>query len=420
MKKIIDDNSSEQQSHPQVIVVGGGAAGFFGAIRCATHNPHCRVTILEATNQVLHKVKISGGGRCNVTHHCFNPAELVNNYPRGNKELRGAFSRFQPQDTINWFQQRGVKLKTEGDGRIFPVTDNSQTIIDCLLKTATEAGIKILTNSPVKQVIKQDFQFLVTLKSRETLTADYLLVATGSNRSGYQFAQDLGHKIIKPIPSLFTLKINDSRLQNLAGVSVNHANIYLTISKGKKLTQEGALLITHWGLSGPAVLKLSAWGARILYDHQYKLPLTINWLPPYNSETLKSELIKIKQDCAKQKVINYHKFNFPKRLWQSLVKYSLTNTNKIWSEISKKELDKLATELTRGVFNIQGKGIFKEEFVTCGGVNLKEINFKTMESKICPNLYFAGEVLDVDGVTGGFNFQNAWTTGWLAGLAIAS
>ena len=420
MKKIIDDNSSDEQSHPQVIVIGGGAAGFFGAISCATHHPHCRVTILEATNQVLHKVKISGGGRCNVTHHCFNPAELVNNYPRGSKELRGAFSRFQPQDTINWFQQHGVKLKTEGDGRMFPVTDNSQTIINCLLKTATEAGIKILTHSPVKQVIKQDLQFLVTLKSREILTADYLLVATGSNRLGYEFAQDLGHTIIKPIPSLFTFKINDSRLQNLAGVSVSQANIHLTIKKGKKLTQEGALLITHWGLSGPAVLKLSAWGARILSDHKYQLPLTINWLPPYNSETLKSELSKIKQDCSKQKVINYHHLNLPKRLWQSLVKYSLTNTDKIWSEITKKELDKLANELTRGVFNIRGKGIFKEEFVTCGGVNLKEINFKTMESKICPNLYFAGEILDVDGVTGGFNFQNAWTTGWLAGLAIAN
>lgn len=406
------------QNNPEVIVIGGGAAGFFGAINCAIHHPNCRITILEATNQVLHKVKISGGGRCNVTHNCFNSAELINNYPRGNKELRGAFSRFQPQDTINWFQQRGVKLKTETDCRIFPITDDSQTIIDCLLNTAHNLGIKISTQCPVKQVKKENSEFLVTLKSGQIFIADYLLIATGSNPLGYQIAQDLGHTIIKPIPSLFTFKINDSRIQNLAGISVNPVTINLTISKGKKLSQTGALLITHWGLSGPAVLKLSAWGARILHDRNYQLSLTINWLPNYNSETLKSELLQIKQDYAKQKVVNYHEFNLPKRLWQSLVKFSLNNDDKTWSEITKKELEKLAHELTIGVYNIQGKGVFKDEFVTCGGVNLKEINFQTMESKICPNLYFAGEILDVDGVTGGFNFQNAWTSGYLAGVAI--
>jgi predicted Rossmann fold flavoprotein len=408
------------ESHLPVVVIGGGAAGFFGAISCVTHNPDCQVTILEGTNQVLHKVKISGGGRCNVTHDCFNPAELVNHYPRGGKELRGAFSRFQPQDTINWFQQQGVKLKTEADGRIFPVTNNSQTVIDCLIKSATTAGIKIITQAAVKQVKQEKSGFLLTLKSGRILTADYLLIATGSNRLGYQFAQDLGHTIIEPIPSLFTFKIDDIRLQNLAGITVNPVTINLTINQGKKLTQQGGLLITHWGLSGPTVLKLSAWGARILHEHKYQLPLIINWLSQYNSETLKSELLKIKKDYARQKVINYQQFNLPKRLWQSLVKYSLIKPDQIWAEITNKELEKLAIELTRGIYPIQGKGIFKDEFVTCGGVNLKEINFKTMESKVCPKLYFAGEILDVDGVTGGFNFQNAWTTGWLAGLAIAS
>jgi hypothetical protein len=401
-----------------VIIVGGGAAGFFGAINCAIQNLNLKVTILEATNQVLAKVKISGGGRCNVTHHCFNPSELVNNYPRGGKELRGAFSRFQPRDTIKWFESRGVKLKTETDGRIFPVTDDSQTIIDCLVKTAQQLGIKILTHTSVKEIIKSESGFNLTLKSGDILTSKSLLITTGSNALGYEWAKKLGHSIQSPTPSLFTFKIKDIRLDNLAGISVNNVHLQLGIKQGKKLEQKGALLVTHWGISGPAVLKLSAWGARILHENKYNLPLIINWLPEYNLESIKQELFNIKESVFKQKVINYNQFNIPKRLWQSIVNYSLTNVNKIWAEMTKKEMEKLATELTRGEYVIQGKGMFKDEFVTCGGITLKEVDFKTMMSKICPNLYFAGEILDIDGVTGGFNFQNAWTTGYLAGIGI--
>jgi predicted Rossmann fold flavoprotein len=404
--------------YSDVIIVGGGAAGFFGAINCAIHNPELKVTILEATNQLLGKVKISGGGRCNVTHNCFNSSELVNNYPRGGKELRGAFSRFQPQDTINWFESRGVKLKTEVDGRIFPVTDDSQTIIDCLVKTAQRLGIKILTQTPVKEIHKSEFGFNLTLKSGKILTTKSLLIATGSNALGYEWAKKLGHSIQSPTPSLFTFKIKDIRLDNLAGVSVNNVYLQLGIKQGKKLEQKGALLVTHWGLSGPAVLKLSAWGARILHENKYNLPLIINWLPEYNLESIKQELPKIKESVSKQKVVNYNQFNIPKRLWQSFVSYSLTNIDKIWAEMTKKEIENLAIELTKGEYLIQGKGIFKDEFVTCGGITLKEVDFKTMMSKICPNLYFAGEILDIDGVTGGFNFQNAWTTGYLAGIGI--
>lgn len=405
-------------NYSDVIIIGGGAAGFFGAINTAQHNRNLKITILEATAKVLGKVKISGGGRCNVTHHCFNPSDLIQNYPRGAKELRGAFSRFQPQDTINWFESRGVKLKIEDDGRIFPVTDDSQTIIDCLVKNTQQLGIKILTKTPVKDVEKSELGFNVILKSGEILTTKNLLIATGSNPLGYEWAKKLGHSIQPPVPSLFTFKINDIRIKDLAGISVQNVHLQLDIKQKKKLEQSGALLITHWGISAPSVLKLSAWGARILHDSQYNLPLIINWLPAYNLDSIREELLQIKTTLAKQKVINYNQFNLPKRLWQSLVNYTLTNSDKIWANINKQEIKKLSIELTKGNYLIQGKGIFKDEFVTCGGVTLKEVDFKTMMSKICPNLYFAGEVLDIDGITGGFNFQNAWTTGYIAGEAI--
>lgn len=401
----------------KIVVIGGGASGFFGAINTAINYPDADIVILEASPQVLAKVKISGGGRCNVTHHCFNAGELVSHYPRGGKELRGAFSRFQPQDTINWFESRGVKLKTEGDGRIFPVTNDSQTIIDCLLTSALHHGIKIQTKTLVKDIEKENQQFFIKLKSGEIIKADKILLATGSNLSGYQWAEKLGHTIIKPIPSLFTFKIKDSRLENLAGVSVSNAQIQLG-KKAEKITQNGALLVTHWGLSGPAILKTSAWGARILFDHNYQMSLIINWLNNGNTEIVKQDLEQIKIDFAKQKITNFNGFSLPKRLWQSIVKYVLDNHDKIWAELNKKELNKLALELTQGVYQISGKGVFKEEFVTCGGVSLKEVNFINMESKICQGLFLAGEILDIDGVTGGFNFQNAWTTGWLAGRAL--
>jgi hypothetical protein len=406
-----------------VIVIGGGAAGFFGAIACAESNPQLQVTLLEAARQPLAKVRVSGGGRCNVTHHCFDPVRLVEHYPRGGKALRGAFTRFQPQDTVRWYESRGVPLKTEADGRIFPITDSSETIINCLMQTADQAGVKLLTAvgvKGVKQVTEADQNyFQVELKNGQLFQCDRLLIATGSNPLGYRWAVNLGHTIEPPVPSLFTFNIKDPRLQGLAGVSVNNAQVRLGTGKNK-LEQTGALLITHWGVSGPAILKLSAWGARFLYDLKYNSSLQINWLPGYNHESLTQDLIAAKETNPKKKIVNYCPLELPKRLWQSLVTYVGIKPNKVWSEINKKELNKLVGEIIQGQYQITGKGVFKEEFVTCGGVNLKEINFKTMESKKCPGLYFAGEILDIDGVTGGFNFQSAWTTSWLAGVAIAN
>jgi len=421
-----------------IVVIGGGAAGFFGAITCATTIPEVKVTVIEASRKLLTKVLISGGGRCNVTHHCFDAAQLVQHYPRGGKALRGAFTHFQPQDTVNWFESRGVKLKTEADGRMFPVTDNSQTIADCLLHTATQAGVRIITGSPVVAVrkvnlppqtppyqggeevsnLKQGFE--VELKTGEVIKGDRLLIATGSNPIGYRLAKNLGHKIESPVPSLFTFNLTDSRLENLAGITVENASIRLLTTGKNKLEQTGPLLITHWGLSGPAVLKLSAWGARILQENNYQMPLIINWLPEYNTETLRQYLLTVKTEMGKKRIATYSPFNLPRRLWQHLVSFVGINEEKIWAELSKQAVNKLVEELTQGRYQIQGKGVFKEEFVTCGGVSLKEVNFKTMESKICPGVYFAGEILDIDGVTGGFNFQSAWTTSWLAGKAMVN
>ncbi|MBE9171316.1 NAD(P)/FAD-dependent oxidoreductase [Pleurocapsales cyanobacterium LEGE 06147] len=410
------------------MIIGGGAAGFFGAIACADANPNLRITLLEAARKPLAKVRISGGGRCNVTHRCFEPAQLIQNYPRGSKALRGAFTRFQPKDTIAWFEARGVRLKTESDGRMFPVTDDSETIVNCLLQTARDSGVKLLTGVSVVDVKKQQkpgrhedtkIKFEVKLKNGEILECDRLLIATGSNRFGYHWAKDLGHTIEPPVPSLFTFNIKDSRLQNLAGISVDNVRVRLLETGQIKLEQTGALLITHWGVSGPAILKLSAWGARVLHDNNYIFPLQINWLSQYNRETLRQHLSKIKTEVSKKKIFGYCPVDLPKRLWQNLINFLEIDQHKSWAELGKKELNQLVQELIQGRYQITGKGVFKEEFVTCGGVNLKEINFKTMESKICPGLYFAGEILDIDGVTGGFNFQSAWTTGWIAGNAMA-
>ncbi|MEL6500198.1 MAG: NAD(P)/FAD-dependent oxidoreductase [Cyanobacteria bacterium J06623_1] len=406
-----------------VIVIGGGAAGFFGAIACSEANPNLCVTLIEAATKPLAKVRISGGGRCNVTHHCFEPARLVENYPRGGKALRGAFSRFQPQDTVQWYQSRGVKLKTEADGRMFPITDSSSTIIDCLMQSAQKAGVDLRTGvgvKTVKQYLDREGKsyFQVELKNERVLKCDRLLIATGSNPLGYRWAKNLGHKVESAVPSLFTFNIKDPRLQGLAGVSVGNAQLKLGTGKNR-LEQTGALLITHWGISGPGVLKLSAWGARSLFDLKYNSCLQINWLPKYNQEDLKEILSALKQTNPQKKIVNYCPVELPKRLWQSLISYAGIKPDKVWSEISKKELNKLVSEIAQGQYEVKGKGVFKDEFVTCGGVSLKEVNFKTMESKKCPGLYFAGEILDIDGVTGGFNFQSAWTTSWLAGQAIA-
>ena len=406
------------QQQPKIIIIGGGAAGFFAAITAAIAHSRASVILLEAGREFLSKVRISGGGRCNVTHHCFEPSQLVQYYPRGGKALRGAFSRFQPRDTIAWFKSRDVTLKTEADGRMFPITDDSATIANCLLETAKEYGVHLRPNSPVKSLQKLENQFWIELKNGEILKSDRVLIATGSNPMGYRWAKELGHQVQEPVPSLFTFNIKDPRLTDLAGIAVENVRVSLLSPEQTKLEQMGPLLITHWGVSGPAILKLSAWGARLLHDHQYQMPLIINWLPNYNRETLQAILLETKKSQPRKQILTVSPVEIPKRLWQSLVTFIGLDSKMVWADLSKKSLNNLLIELLQGEYLIKGKGVFKEEFVTCGGVNLSEINFKTMESKKCPGLFFAGEVLDIDGVTGGFNFQSAWTTGWLAGQAI--
>ncbi|GBF79486.1 NAD(P)/FAD-dependent oxidoreductase [Aphanothece sacrum] len=403
-----------------IIVIGGGAAGFFGAITCANTYPNTQVILLEAGRQPLSKVRISGGGRCNVTHHCFDPAQLINYYPRGSKALRGAFTRFQPQDTIAWFESQGVKLKTEADGRMFPITDNSETIVNCLLNAATKAGVKLRTQAVVTAVKNIDNYFEIELKSGEIIKGNRVLIATGSNPLGYRWAKFLGHTIEPLIPSLFTFNIKDKRLQGLAGISVDNGMVGLLNTSKKPLEQIGPVLITHWGLSGPAILKLSAFGAKILQENNYQMSLLVNWLYPKNVEEIKQDLLKIKEEHLRKNISSFSPVSVSKRLWQRFLDISEIDPQKKWSEISQKNLTKLVTELTQSCYKIEGKGVFKEEFITCGGIKLKEIDFKTMESQICPHLYFAGEILDIDGVTGGFNFQSAWTTGWIAGKAIGN
>jgi len=405
----------------RVVVIGGGAAGFFGAITCAEAYPHAQVTLLEAGHQLLSKVRISGGGRCNVTHACFDPAGLVQNYPRGGKALRGAFSRFQAKDTVAWFESCGVKLKTEPDGRMFPVTDDSATIVDCLMKAAAAAGVKIRTGlsiGSISRIASPQPGFEMRLKSGEIITGDRLLLATGSNPMGYRWARELGHEIQPPVPSLFTFNVPDPRLESLAGVSVEPVRLRLSVPGKANLEQTGPLLITHWGLSGPAILKLSAWGARVLHDCRYQMPLLINWLPHYNPEVLRQQLVAVRSQLSHRAIATSCPVSIPKRLWQQLITAIGIGGDDRWAGLSNKMLNQLIQELTQGSYLIEGKGVFKEEFVTCGGVNLQEVNFKTMESRCCPGLYFAGEILDIDGVTGGFNFQSAWTTAWIAGQAM--
>lgn len=417
----------------QIAVVGGGAAGFFGAIAAATTHPNAQVTLYEAGPQPLAKVRISGGGRCNVTHHCFEPSQLVQSYPRGGKALRGAFSRFQPQDTVDWFRQRGVKLKTEADGRMFPVTDDSATIVDCLVRAAERAGVKVKVRSPIvsvdkgadKSADKTSVDFRLHLRSDQVIECDRLLLATGSSPTGHRIATALGHTLDVPVPSLFTFNVADKRLHQLSGVAVNPviAKLKLAGVNGKKRLKEfdqtGPLLITHWGLSGPAVLKLSAWGARLLHEHRYTGEVWVNWLPSLGQDDVRSQLQQMKRENGKKAIATYSPYEaISKRLWQYLLHRASVSTDLTWANLNKKQLNQLVQELTQGIYSITGKGIFKDEFVTCGGVKLKEVNFKTMESRVCDGLYLSGEILNIDGVTGGFNFQSAWTTGWLAGQAI--
>jgi len=407
----------------KIVVIGGGAAGFFGAIACAQTHPDTEITILEASHEPLTKVRISGGGRCNVTHACFEPGELVQYYPRGSKALRGAFSRFQPKDMVAWLAAQGVELKTESDGRMFPVTDDSATIANCLLKTAKNLGIELRTKvlvSSVERISGEISQYKVRLKNGEVIICDRLLLASGSNPTGYQIAKQLGHQIIPPVPSLFTFNIPDSKLRELAGVSVEKAKLRLQIVGKTQYEQTGAILITHWGFSGPAILKLSAWGARILQENRYQATLIINWVPDSNSEFLRKQLLAVRSQLPQRQISTTCPLLLPRRLWEYLISRVDISAEERWAGLSNKTLNQLIQEITQGQHQIKGKGVFKEEFVTCGGVNLKEVNFKTMESKCSQGLYFAGEILDIDGVTGGFNFQSAWTTAWLAGQAMGS
>jgi len=411
----------------RVVVVGGGAAGFFGAIAAAEADPQAQVTLLEASRQPLAKVRISGGGRCNVTHACFEPSELVQNYPRGGKALLSAFTRFQAKDTVAWFATHGVPLKTEADGRMFPITNNSETVVNCLMDAASSSGVELRTGVSVvsvKILKSQDSElsdrFEVMLKSGDTKKCDRLLLATGSNPLGYKIAKELGHTINPPVPSLFTFNIGDEKLRALAGVSVDSVRLRLTSPVNPQLEQTGPLLITHWGLSGPAVLKLSAWGARVLHSSNYQATLLINWLPHLTIEEVRQKLLAVKNEWGKRPVALHRGFDLPHRLWQYIIARVEIAKEDRWAELSNKTLSQLVQELTQGQYSINGKGAFKEEFVTCGGVNLKEVNFKTMESRLVPGLYFAGEILDIDGVTGGFNFQSAWTTAYLVGLGMAN
>lgn len=401
--------------NPVVAVIGGGAAGFFGAITCAETYPHSKVILIEKARQVLSKVRISGGGRCNVTHACFDPAVLVTNYPRGGKELRGPFSKFQPRNTVAWFESRGVTLKTETDGRMFPITDSSETIIACLLQQARAAGIELRTETAVTDCHKEGNQFVLVLNKGEELRVDRLLIATGGVPKAAPWFDQLGHTIVPPVPSLFTFNVPISPLHELAGISVPQAKLTLGDSG---LQQQGPLLITHWGFSGPAVLKLSAWGARFLHDKQYKVELKVNWLPDITEDKMREMLERCRQTHASKLVYGDAPVSMPKNLWKALLLMAGIPSEVRWTMLSKQHLRQLLQVLLASVFQIEGKSTNKDEFVTCGGIKLDEVNFKNMESKICPGLFFAGEVLDIDGVTGGFNFQNAWTTSWLAGQSL--
>lgn len=396
-----------------IIIVGGGAAGFFTAINIAERNSKLKVAILERGSEVLTKVRISGGGRCNVTHACFEPNELAKFYPRGEKELRGPFHQFCSGDTIEWFEKHGVELKIEDDGRMFPVSNSSQTIIDCFLKATAKLGITVLTGQSVQSIYKKENFWKVETQNQNYI-ADKLVLATGSNPKIWEMLQTFGHAIVSPVPSLFTFNIKDPRIKELPGVAAQ-ATVKV---KSTKLESTGPLLITHWGMSGPAILKLSAWGARILHDKNYQFTIFVNWLNDVDTEDAEKILKELKQEHAKKAVSKKSPFDFPNRLWESLVLASTIEAETKWADLSKIQLQNLANQLTNGTFQVNGKSTFKEEFVTAGGIDLKEINFKTMESKLHEKLYFAGEIVNIDAITGGFNFQNAWTSGFIVANSI--
>lgn len=397
----------------KVAVIGGGASGFFTALLIKESQPGFQVDIYEKTSKLLSKVKISGGGRCNVTHACFNPRELVKSYPRGEQELKSVFSKFQPGDVIAWFLENGVELKTEEDGRMFPVTDSSQTIIDCFLNKAKQLGINIYTRKELQSFQKEDHFKLVF--QDESIESDYLVLATGGGNKPKHYDLLSDHKINGPLPSLFTFNILEKKLHDLKGLSVQDVEVKI---EGSKLKDVGPLLITHWGMSGPAVIRLSAFGAEYLAELDYNFTILVNWIG-MNQDQCKEELMSIKNSGSKAKIFNELPGVLPMRIRKFLTERAGIS-DKSWSDISKKGMNKLTQELTNGRYKVEGRTTFKEEFVICGGVDRKEVDFKTMESKSIDNLFIVGELLDVDGVTGGFNFQNAWSTSFIASKAITS
>lgn len=398
-----------------VIIVGGGAAGFFTAINIAEKNRSLRVAILERGKDVLQKVRISGGGRCNVTHACFDADVLTGYYPRGSKELRGPFHKFSAADTVSWFQQHGVLLKTEADGRMFPQANVSQAVIDCFLRLQEKLGIHLFTNEPVLSVERNDDDSWQLKTQNRIFKTTTLCIATGSSTAMWKLLQQFGHTIIAPVPSLFTFNCKDERIASLPGVATEAS----VVVKDTKLQSSGPLLITHWGMSGPAILKLSAWGARTLHEKKYDFTLIVNWLNEEDIESVLNKLRTLKMQQAQKTVALKSPFNIPNRLWESLVHAATMNDQTRWADISKTQLQNLAQQLCQCSFHIKGKSTYKDEFVTAGGVDLKEIDFKTMQSKLQPDLYFAGEVLNIDAITGGFNFQNAWTGGYIAAEVIS-
>ena len=396
-----------------VAVIGGGAAGFFAAISCKAHNLQASVTLYEKSDKLLAKVKVSGGGRCNVTHACFTISQLSKFYPRGEKQLKKAFAYFNTNDTIKWYEDRGVMLKTEQDGRMFPITDNSQTIINCLMRESEKLGVEIKIQQPILAISKEEEKFKLTFREGNTIVDNVIIASGGSpKKEGFDWLEKLGHKIETPVPSLFTFNMPNEPIKSLMGVSAEKVSVRVV---GTNLKSEGPLLITHWGMSGPAILKLSAWGARILNELAYNFKIQVNWLGDINEDAAREILNKEAELHPKRKVSNMESFTLPNRLFLFLLAKLDINPDTTIEALGKKNKNRLLNTLVNDEYSVEGKTTFKEEFVTCGGVSLSNISMDTMESKVCPGMYFAGEVLDIDGVTGGFNFQAAWTTGFIAG-----
>lgn len=400
----------------RVGIIGGGAAGFFAAFSCKKHHPDAEVIIFEKTSKVLQKVKVSGGGRCNVTHHALNISQLTKNYPRGANQLKKCFGHFNVKDTITWFEERNVKLKVEEDNRMFPTTDSSQTIINCFMDEAAKLGIQIKYKAPVTSIEPTDEGFILNTPDGE-LSFDNVIVASGGSpkKEGLQWLAELGHKIEAPVPSLFTFNIPSDPIKQLMGLSVSEASVKIV---GTKLQYTGPVLITHWGLSGPAVLKLSAWGARYLYDQGYSFAVQVNWMGEQSEEEVRSILQALRS--SKKQVGNQRIESIPARLWGYLLQKIGLPENTRWIDIDKKSFNRLVNVLVNDQFEVKGKTTFKEEFVTCGGISLADVDFKTMQSRKVQGLYFTGEILDVDGITGGFNFQAAWSTAYVAGMLLAN